>query len=242
MKTVLVIDASAVISLQLSEIDYEEGYIPQAVADELKCKSSNSHIDMHMYKIKIRNPTEEYIRIAEERAGELGHTGLSRQDIELAALALKVSEEYGSVFSSWIGPNSISGVQVVAVTQDNMLKTLLRKLGVQLNDSFHEFDRKYLQRCFTCTKIYKTEEKIDFCKSCGYPTVTRVAYKETDGKIELFLSKNYKYTEKVLEHRGKPILSQDQKEYKWYKKSQRNTERKDRMNYEKEIRTEEWRI
>lgn len=242
MKKVLIVDASAIISPILSEIDYEEGYIPQVVVEELKCKESNLLLSLHTCKIQVRNPTEKYIEISTEKSAELGYTSLSKQDIEVAALALEVSEENNSTLSGWIGPENITGVQVVAVTLDNTLKMLLSQLGVQMHDTFDESERKYLQRCYTCTKIYNTEEKIDFCKSCGYSTIKRVAYIEKDGNIELFLSKNYKYNEQILKHRGKPIKSQDQKEYRWYKKDQRKTERKAKVNYETEMKNQEWRI
>ncbi|KAI5189175.1 hypothetical protein NEMIN01_0341 [Nematocida minor] len=240
MKTILVIDASAVISSLLSEMDYAQGYMPQSVADELRCQKSNELMDMHMCKVDIRNPSEKYVKIAAEKSLEMGHTALSAQDIELAALALEVSEENNSIFSSWITADTLEGVQVVAATLDNTLRALINLLGVQLHDTFSDKEKKYLQRCYTCTKVYKTEEKIDFCKSCGYSTVNRVGYTEKDGKIELFLSKNYKYNEKTLHHHGKAIKSQDQKEYRWYRKSQRKEEKKEKKNLGEFLNMQEW--
>ncbi|KAH9387298.1 uncharacterized protein NEMAJ01_2194 [Nematocida major] len=233
--TVLVIDASAVINSIISQMDYAKGYIPQAVADELKCNESTQLISLHMCKIEVRDPVEKYVKIAEEKALEMGFSGLSKQDIQLAALALEISEENNSVFSAWITEESIQKevTQVVAVSLDNALKSLMAQLGVELHDTFVDRARKYMLRCYTCNKTYGIDDRsaakgLDFCRSCGYSTITRIGYTEVDGKVHLHLSKNYKFTEKILTTKsGKPIRSQDQKEYRWYRKSQMREEKKD---------------
>ncbi|EHY64476.1 hypothetical protein NEAUS04_1556 [Nematocida ausubeli] len=242
MPTVLIVDASAVISLTLSEMGYTKGYLPQVIADEIKCQDSSKLLSLHMCKLEIRNPTEESIKIAADKAAELGYTGLSAQDIELAALALEVSNEYTSIFSSWLGQDTLdSTTEVVVVTLDIALKNLVTHLGLQLHDSFKENNKKYLQRCYTCTRIYKTDVKQDFCKSCGYHTISKVSYTETDGKIELNLSKNFKYTEKKIHtHYGKEIRTQDQKEYKQYKRAERYKNKKNAKGLELIIDPEGW--
>ncbi|EIJ87491.1 hypothetical protein NEPAR06_0074 [Nematocida parisii] len=242
MPTVLVIDASAVISSELSEMEYSKGYIPQAVADELKCQKSNELFSLHTCKIEIRNPSEKYIKIAQEKAAELGYSCLSDQDIQLAALSLELSAEYNSLFSSWMNTENIdSTTEVVTVTRDMTLKNLIATLGLQLHDTFLQSDKKYLQRCYTCARIYKTEEKIDFCKSCGYATISKVSYTEKNGKIELFLSKNYTHKErKIYTRRGKEIKSEDQKAYTDYRMHQRKDNRMDKKQIENSMDPNGW--
>lgn len=241
MNTILVLDASAIISSELSQIEYSKGYIPSSVAEELKCQKSTELISLHMCKIEIRDPTDLYVKKATEKSLEMGYSALSTQDIQLAALALELTTENNSIFSTWITETTLSAARVIAVSLDNALKSVMTQLGIELHDTFTDKNRKYLQRCYTCTKIYKTDEKIDFCKACGYSTISRVAYTEENGKLELFLSRNYKYSEKTLKTKyGKPIKSQDQKEYRWYKRNEQKDEQKSKEKIETLLCAQNW--
>ncbi|KAI5181712.1 hypothetical protein NEOKW01_1880 [Nematocida sp. AWRm80] len=242
MDTIAVIDASGVISNLIGEIEYTKGYMPDIILDEIKCEKSRSRIDLYSHKIHRRNPTEQYKERVKKEAELLGYTELSKPDIELAALALEITEEQPTLYSSWISADSLPNRQVICLTKDNVLKVLLTKLGVQLYDSFTTVDKKYLQRCYTCTKIYKTPTQIDFCTLCGHNTVKRVGYKEEEGNTILFLKKDYQYNEKKLTFRGKPIRSQDQKEYKWYKNAQKRAEYKDSKITKSILQEKEWLI
>jgi len=227
MKNIAVLDASSIIKGALKEVDYTIGYIPEKVLNEVKSEHAREKYMHHSYKIEVRNASDKYVEIARAKAKELGYSQLSVPDIELAALALELTEEIPSVFSSWIGSEALPSQRVICITQDMALKNLLSKLGVDMHEDYFEEGRRYLQRCHTCEKIYKGDKQVDFCKHCGYATVTKVSYFEDNDKFHLFLSKNFPYKENKITFRGKNIKSEDQKEYKWYCASKRKQERLD---------------
>lgn len=242
MQTIAVIDASVVISGTISTIDYAQGYMPECVVEEVKCVLGKERLFLHSYKITARNPAEGYVERAAEKAKELGYTGLSAPDIALAALALELSEEIPSVFSSWITPSSQPAQQVLCITEDRTLKGLVAQLGVCNHDAFAGDDRKFLQRCYTCTKTFTGDKKVDFCTHCGYATVTRVSYQLADNQIQLFLKKGFNYSEKHIMFRGKEIKGQDQKEYKWYQASQNRQARAERKQAKQLMQESEWEL
>ncbi|KAI5189555.1 hypothetical protein NECID01_0578 [Nematocida sp. AWRm77] len=242
MQTIAVIDASVIINGTIRNVQYNQGYMPECVMEEVKCALGKERLLHQTHRIEVRNPEEKYIDQAQAKAQELGYTCLSRQDISLAALALELSEEIPSVYSSWITPDAQPAHQVICATSDMALKVLLVHLGVCTHDEFAGDDRKYLQRCYTCGKVFTGAAKQDFCTHCGYTTITRVSYTTEDNKINLFLKKEFKHKERHITFKGKEIRGQDQKEYKWYRATQNRKEREEQKQTRLLEKEDEWCI
>ncbi|KAI5170836.1 hypothetical protein NEFER03_0295 [Nematocida sp. LUAm3] len=242
MRVLAVVDASSIIEGNIREVEFTQGYIPSSVHAELKCEKSRERLLLYEHKIQIRDPKEESIEEARKAAESLGHTALSLPDIHLAALALEISKESDSSFSSWISQETLPNSEVITVTNDMVLKQVISCLGVMNYDGFYEGTKNYLQKCFTCNKIYMQTQKVDFCKKCGYSTISRVSYRMENGEITLNLKKDYVYQEKKIYHRGKEIKSQDQKEYKWYKTSQRKNEFQEKKQVTSLLRETKWEL
>ncbi|KAI5187431.1 hypothetical protein NEHOM01_2173 [Nematocida homosporus] len=229
MRTLAVIDASGVFGLNIHQVNYSKAFIPPLVVAELKCENSRNLFSLHEYNIEVREPQPNFLKEAQETALQLGYSALSLPDIHVAALTLEISREVNSAFSTWITPDIQPDSEVVCITRDRTLIGLLHKLGLMNFDGYTKETRQFLQRCYTCTKIYKDTTQIDFCKHCGHKTVTRVAYSEENGQIKLHLSSNYVHKETKLTYRGKEIKCQDQKEYRWYRASQRKEAKQERQ-------------
>ncbi|OAG31977.1 RNA-binding protein NOB1 [Nematocida displodere] len=243
MKKVAVIDASALIQGLLEVVEFDQGYIPESVFAEVKCELGRERLERYSYKLEVRNPKEAHIATAQKKAEELGFTGLSKQDLDLAALSLELIEELPTAISSWMGPKDTSiENEVVCITSDGALKHVLLLLGVSLHDGFTADEKKYVQRCYTCQKIYKGSRKIDFCSLCGYGTITKVTCTEDNNGTHLHFKKDFINRPQTITFKGKPIRSSDQKEYKWYRQTKNKEMRQDEKSRRESQKEGEWMV
>lgn len=187
--------------------------ITSYVLSEIKDEETRNYYQLQSYNIETRNPANFYIEIV-SKLNQDKNLLLSIADISVVALTLEMHEER---FNKWI---SREEEEIVCLTEDNGIKQALGCLN--LVDSGVE--KKWKFRCSTCFVLYDNNR--DFCKECGYATVTRVSYHEVDGNVIVHLKKGYKNKEKLLKDRkGNRILSEDQKEYKMYLRDKRKEEK-----------------
>jgi rRNA maturation endonuclease Nob1 len=212
-----VIDTSAVIK-RLLDYDYEIGYVTPGVVDEIRDEETRKYFGLHSHKIEVREPSEESIREARELAASLGNTALGRVDLEVCALALTLSRELGSSSEGWMSP---SAIQIICLSGDCALRNVLLSAGVWTYDEEKEISlNRFVFRCYACKKEFGKETL--FCTRCGYNTITRVSYREEEGKRVLNLKQNFRYEEKKFRTRtGIEIRSADQREYSRWARSRK---------------------
>jgi hypothetical protein len=89
-------------------------------------------------------------------------------------------------------------------------------------------------RCYTCFCIY--DKELDFCRRCGYNTITRVSVSIGADGYKVHLKKNYNYkTREIRDKNGKAIKSEDQREYLLLKRERRRDEKNYKKLIEKDI-------
>ena len=67
-----------------------------------------------------------------------------------------------------------------------------------VNDTSYQ-DKKFKLRCYACTAMY--DAHVDFCKHCGYNTITRVSVVNEDGKEKILFKKNYIPKPKIIKNK-----------------------------------------
>ncbi|KAI5150173.1 hypothetical protein ENBRE01_1339 [Enteropsectra breve] len=214
-----VIDANYIFGRDIPSIEISKGFITQAVRNEIKDKASNEYYDFYSFQIEIRDPQEKYVQMVRDEIKNK-HYGVSSADISVIALTLELNDE---ISNEWLGPdNTQDAEEVVCLSKDNGIKSALGLFG--LNDD-PEFENKtYKLRCFTCYKVYDTH--VDFCKRCGYGTITRVSVLGEGENERILLKKNFRMKPKILkDFRGVEIKSEDQREYSIYQKEKRKREK-----------------
>lgn len=280
------LDASAIMCGCLDEVEFGTGYTPGSVLAEIKSEHARDAVQKYSYKIKERNPSPACIEEAVAAAQTLGFSGLSRADIEVAALALSLKKEWeaakkeeatvgpwqGGVLSSWpetvpvpsdglhddeqggiIWPerkekrgrskekkqgaktkrqkecgasallknsfdseplSALAGEPPVCLTNDMTLLHLLARLGIRTEISAEDRELReqqtFVQRCYACEEVYEGTDKVEFCRKCGYPTITRVSCSKTEQGIVLHLKKGFVHTPRIVKHRGQEIRTADQ--------------------------------
>ncbi|MET1159663.1 MAG: NOB1 family endonuclease [Thermoprotei archaeon] len=159
-KIILIFDTTAFLAkyhLQLWGRNIEI-YTTQSVVNEVRDSESKSALELGLSiaRINILEPQKTYLEKVKKNAFKLGvlHK-LSKTDLEVAALALELSER---------------GRKVVVVTDDYMLQNLLLDIGIgfkPLRTTGIKKLRRYKIKCPVCgyTSIRSDEE---ICPICGY--------------------------------------------------------------------------
>lgn len=214
--TIAVLDAAIFINKEY--ITANKHITTQAVFDEIKDRESLDFLQSHFMDLTIRNPSEKYISKVQAKCTEM-NSNMSLNDIGLVALTLELSEELSM---EWITLDNYK-MTIRCHTHDNGVKSLLKAFYL---GEYSLNERIYKYRCFTCFKIY--EEPKDFCRSCGYKTITRVAIRKEGDKEIVCLKKDYVQKEKSIKDKnGKEIICEDTTEYQKYKKYMRRKQREE---------------
>ena len=159
MKTV--IDSG--IFMNISYLPSIEGdiYIPSSILEEVKSYTAKNVMDLALANQKVLSlqPEEKYIKKINELARSMGQTRLSKQDIEVLALALSLSEHD----------------DVLILTDDYGLKNIAHELKLKtkgMKTSKGSQKRKYDFICLACDS--KFNFSIDECEICGHNQFKRV--------------------------------------------------------------------
>jgi rRNA maturation endonuclease Nob1 len=159
MKTV--IDSG--IFMNISYLPSIEGdiYIPSSILEEVKSYTAKNVMDLALANRKVLSlqPEEKYIKIINELARSMGQTRLSKQDIEVLALALSLSEHD----------------EVMILTDDYGLKNIAHELKMKtkgMRTSKGNQKRIYAFICLACDS--KFNFSIDECEICGHNKFKRV--------------------------------------------------------------------
>lgn len=204
---IVVLDANNIIQREIPTDGDNRIYVTDSVLKEIRDEQTLKYLDLNMFNITVRNPTAEYIQtVTKKTSNSLLY--LSSADIEVVALVLELTEELND---EWIGSENLNSEKIVrCFTKDNGVRNALNLFGI-LNDANYR-DKKFKMRCYACLQIY--DDHVDFCKKCGYNTVTRVSVIDTDEGEKILLKKDYKPRQKTLKtSNGIEIHSEDQREY-----------------------------
>lgn len=204
---VVVIDANNIIHREILANGVEMIYTTSSVVKEVKDEDSKQYLEANMFRITLRDPMDEYIEYVRKTiSSELLY--VSSTDIDVVALTLQLSEEIGN---QWISADNINEDRIIrCITRDNGMRNVLNKLG--LLEAGEYVEKKFKLRCYACSKMY--DRHVDFCKECGYNTITRVTVLQTDEGEKVMLKKNYMPRVKILKgDNGVEIIAADQKEY-----------------------------
>lgn len=206
----VVLDANYIINKELPTQEIDEAFITSSVLCEIMDKNSQEFLSMYGFLVTERNPREEYIKIVQKKMKDL-LLYLSYADIEVVALTLEISEE---IQDSWISPANINNLPTVkCLSKDNGVRNALNMFSLLNDDSYQ--NKVFKLRCYACTTIYDTH--VDFCKNCGYNTITRVSVINDGEKDKVLLKKNYTPKPRSIRTKsGVEIISADQKEYTEY--------------------------
>lgn len=222
----VVLDANCIINKAIPASEIAEAFITSSVLEEIKDRASQEYLRMHGFLVTERNPRDEYVRLVLERTKDR-LLYLSSTDIEVVALTLEISEE---LEECWISAENISNLPAVScLSKDNAVINALNMFNL-INDTSYQ-DKKFKLRCYACTAMY--DSHVDFCKHCGYNTITRVSVVNEDGKEKALLKKNYTFKPKTIKNaKGVPIISADQKEYAEYLNQQKKAQKiKSNLNF-----------
>ncbi|TBT99506.1 putative nucleic acid-binding protein [Hamiltosporidium tvaerminnensis] len=217
-----IIDTSSLIKRNIKIMNYTKFYTTTSVINEIKDNETLAFYNLNSYKIEIMNPSTIYIERIEKINIEKQFK-LSNTDVEVVALTLQLYEDN---MQGWISIENVNTLEsVVCLTEDKSMISALCACGV-ISDGFN-VQRNYKIRCFTCYKIYDND--IDFCKKCGYNTLSRISFTETNEGIKFHFKKNFNYCVKDIKDKyGKPIKSADQRNYEIYKREQRKKEKENK--------------
>ncbi|KAL6121325.1 nob1 [Nucleospora cyclopteri] len=214
---IAVYDTNVFINREAGEVKITKGYVTTPVYEEIKDNKSVEYLQLNMINIEVRDARDEFIkRVNEIICGK--NTLLSTADISVVALMLELHEEK---FKTWIGPEN-AGLQeeIVCITKDNGIRNVLAMLDLIETSATRIF--KY--RCYACCKLY--EKDVDFCRECGYSTITRVSVIVEDGKERICLKRNYNAVPKQHKtNKGVIILSEDVPEYSKYRREKNRREK-----------------
>lgn len=200
------IDTNIIIDRQLEIHDFKKGFITPSILKEIKNEEIKQYLDIYMFKIELKNPEEEYILKVKNLQKEK-NLNLSTADIEIVALTLELKDFYRKeIFDNWISKDNLK--EVKCLTKDNGILQCLKLFNQQ-----NEIEsRNFMFRCRTCFQLFNN--KLDFCKKCGYNSISRVSVRKEFDKIRVFLKKNYKIKNKVLKDKyGNILRYADQKQY-----------------------------
>lgn len=203
----VVIDTNYFIDRELPQGNVTEAFIPSSVERELKDRHTEEYYQTYGFNITVRDPKEHYVSEVKEACRDK-HYGISDADVDVVALMLELSDE---INACWIGPDSMDGVEeLFCLTKDNGIKAALTFFGLYEDPAFQS--RKYRLRCFGCFTFY--DKEVDFCRKCGYSTISRVSIVGEGPDERILFKKGFKYKERVLkDENGKVIRTEDQKEY-----------------------------
>ncbi|KAM0680705.1 Nin1 binding protein [Glugoides intestinalis] len=204
---IIVLDANNIIERDIPEDGDIEMYTTKSVIDEIKDEETRQYLDSRLFQLTIREPLEEYvIQVSESIKNKLLY--LSKTDIEVVALTLELTYE---MEEEWIDHMNMNKDKTVRCnSKDNGVRNALNGLNI-LNDHSYTM-KKFKLRCYACFQVY--DSHVDFCKACGYNTITRITVIESADGEKLMFKKNYKPRTKVLKtHAGVEIRTEDQKEY-----------------------------
>jgi len=222
----VVLDANCIINKAIPASEIAEAFITSSVLEEIKDRASVEYLHMHGFLVTERNPKDEYVKLVLERTKDR-LLYLSSTDIEVVALTLEISEE---LEGCWISAENINDLPaVLCLSKDNAVINALNMFNL-INDTSYQ-DKKFKLRCYACTAMY--DSHVDFCKHCGYNTITRVSVVNEDGKEKVLLKKNYTFKPKIIKNaKGVPIISADQKEYAEYLNQQKKAQKiKSNLNF-----------
>lgn len=216
---IAIIDANYIIKQHIPLENISKAYIPSSVIKEIKDKVSYNYLEFAKFKIDIRDPSSEYILKVEETIKNK-HFGISSVDIDVVALTLQISDE---ISGSWIDHQNINFIEeITCLTEDNGIKAALSIFGLSFDYSFTA--NTFKLRCYACYTIY--DEHLDFCKKCGYSTLSRVTVSEKNGKINLHLKSNFVPKDKIIKGPDGTIFKcADQKEYIRYQEKLKRMEK-----------------
>lgn len=212
-----VIDANCFITGRHTEYKYDHGYTTSLVWNELRDESTRNTAALHLYKIEIRDPAPCFVqKVLSAVHGK--NLFLSEADVSLVALCLELNEQ---VFDVWIDSRTAHRA-VVCITEDRGILQALGHLNIAASSTVQP--RTYKIRCYACFAMYDTYT--DFCKKCGYQTLTRVSVTQVGDGWKLHLKKNFTHKPRTLRGAGgKVIRGADQREYELYEKQKRQRER-----------------
>ena len=73
--------------------------------------------------------------------------------------------------------------------------------------------RRFIYECYLCWRRYRIhDEKVRLCKSCGYNSLSKIAYSVGEkGSMVLHRKKGWKPNSKILEVKEKKFLEQERK-------------------------------
>lgn len=214
-----IIDANYFINGQLNDIAFSKRYTTSLVWEEIKDTSSAEYANFNKYRIDIRDPKCSTIAAIKETLADKNLL-LSEADISLVGLCVDLNEE---LFDSWQGPSSGIDNNIVCLSNDHGLLQAISYFNLKGSKKVMQKDYKF--RCYVCFEMYEASK--DFCKKCGYQTLSRVSVSEVDGKLKVHLKKGYVAKNKQLkDNHGRIIRGEDQREYKKYKKGCERKERK----------------
>ncbi|KAL0266140.1 UNVERIFIED_CONTAM: hypothetical protein PYX00_011856 [Menopon gallinae] len=212
-----VIDANCFIRGRLNEYKYDQGYTTSLVWSELRDENTKSNAALHLYKIEIRDPAPCFVKKVLSAISGM-NLFLSDADISLVALCLELNDQ---VFDVWIDSQSARRT-VMCITEDRGILQALSHLNIASSNAVQ--NRTYKIRCYACFSMY--DIYMDFCKKCGYQTLTRVSVTQVGDGWKLHLKKNFCPRPRTLRGAGgKAIRSADQKEYDIYLKQKKQKER-----------------
>ncbi|MBY8988486.1 MAG: ribonuclease VapC [Candidatus Lokiarchaeota archaeon] len=119
-------------------------------------------------KLIIKNPAEYYIKLVEEKSKFTGDiNALSKQDIELIALALELMNTTNN--------------EIILYTNDYSIENLCSELNLKFKTLFKNGikNKIYFEvYCPYCKKIYKSEDLNKICERCGLKLKRRFLKKE----------------------------------------------------------------
>ncbi|KAM0677612.1 hypothetical protein BDAP_001757 [Binucleata daphniae] len=209
----VILDANIFISKTHNLANYSKIITTQSVINELKDINTVLYTELYQYNIEIVKPEKKYIEIVQKLNVEKNLL-LSIADVDIVALTLQYTSEK---YNTWISKET----QYKCISNDFGVKQALKHLGIdnEVQDKIWKF------RCYCCYKIY--DENMDFCKACGYKTITRVSMRIENGKEVPNIKKNYVVIDKEMKDKnGVAIKSEDQREYSRMKSDKKKTEKK----------------
>lgn len=202
-----VIDTNIIIDREIEKFDFEKGFITQSILEEIKTDDLRQYLEIYMYKIEVKEPNEKYVEKVRQLQKEKNLL-LSQADIDIVALTLEIKEYFiEKKFDEWLTKENIRN-DVKCLTKDNGILNCLKILSQGSEGQ----SRDFMFRCGCCFTLFN--EKLDFCKKCASNMISRVSVRRENGKIKVFLKKNFIYKKKIFKDKyGNILRSADQKEY-----------------------------
>lgn len=154
---VVILDTAGILSGHLAMLGGRV-FTVESVISEVRDRESSYRLEMAISagKLVVARPGRESInRILSTAASRGLDRILSRTDIEVAALALEMAEK---------------GFKVVVITDDSVLHTLCKILGIKSAGARRRTPSTYRPRMYVCRVCgYRSWSRIDRCPSCGSP-------------------------------------------------------------------------